>query len=114
MVHTSHPTFGYLIQAPEGTVVWAPEFFEFPGWVHGAGLLFAEAAGWQRPIRFADGVGGHLHVPAVAEAARRHRVGRLVFAHIGRPTIRAIDRGERPAFGEFARDGQVFRVMGRR
>src|SRR5829696_547565 len=26
VVHTSHPTFGYVIQAPEGTVVWAPEF----------------------------------------------------------------------------------------
>jgi hypothetical protein len=37
-----------------------------------------------------------------------------VFAHIGRPTIRAIDRGARPVFGEFARDGQVFRVTGRR
>jgi Beta-lactamase superfamily domain len=112
VVHTNHPTFGYLIQAPEGTVVWAPEFLEFPGWADGVGLLFAEAAGWERPIRFAGGVGGHLHVPAVAEAARRHRVGRLVFAHIGRPTIRAIDRGARPAFGEFARDGQVFRVTG--
>jgi hypothetical protein len=76
--------------------------------------MFAEAAGWERPIRFAGGVGGHLHVPAVAEAARRHRVGRLVFAHIGRPTIRAIDRGERPTFGEFAHDGQVFRVTSRR
>src|SRR5215218_10180343 len=114
VVHTSHPTFGYRIQAPEGTVVWAPEFVEFPGWAHGVELLFAEAAGWGRPIRFAGGVGGHLHVPAVAEAARRHRVGRLVFAHIGRPTIRAIDRGEQPAFGEFARDGQVFRVTSRR
>lgn len=114
VVHTNHPTFGYLIEAPEGTVVWAPEFFEFPRWAHGVGLMFAEAAGWERPIRFAGGVGGHLHVPAVAEAARRHRVGRLVFAHIGRPTIRAMDRGERPAFGEFARDGQVFRVTSRR
>jgi hypothetical protein len=74
VVHTSHPSFGYLIGALEGTVVWAPEFFEFP----------------------------------------RHRVGRLVFAHIGRPTIRAIDRGERPPFGAFARDSQVFRVTGRR
>lgn len=114
VVHTSHPTFGYLIQAPEGTVVWAPEFLEFPRWAQGVKLMFAEAAGWERPIRFAGGVGGHLHVPAVAEAARRHRVGRLVFAHIGRPTIRAIDRGERPTFGEFAHDGQVFRVTSRR
>lgn len=45
VVHTSHPTFGYLIEAPEGTVVWAPEFFEFPRWAYGAGLMFAEAAG---------------------------------------------------------------------
>jgi hypothetical protein len=94
-------------------VVRAPEFLEFPGWAHGAELMFAEAAGRERPIRFAGGVGGHVHVPAVAEA-HRHRVGRLVFAHIGRPTIRAIDRGEQPAFGEFARDGQEFRVTGRR
>ena len=113
VVHTSHPTFGYLLEAPEGTVVWAPEFFEFPRWARGAALMFADAAGWERPIRFAGGVGGHLHVPAVAEAARRLRVGRLVFAHIGRPTIRAIDRGERPAFGELARDGQVFRLVNR-
>jgi ribonuclease BN (tRNA processing enzyme) len=114
VVHTNHPTFGYRIEAPEGTVVWAPEFFEFPRWAHGVELMFAEAAGWERPIRFTGGVGGHLHVPAVAEAARRHQVGRLVFAHIGRPTIRAIDWGERPAFGEFAHDGQVFRVTSRR
>jgi hypothetical protein len=59
-------------------------------------------------------VGGHRQVPAVAEAARRHRVGRLVFAHIGRPTIRALEGGARPVFGEFARDGQAFRVTGRR
>jgi hypothetical protein len=56
VVHTSYPTFGYRIQAPEGTLVWAPEFLEFPGWA----------------------------------------------------------RGEQPVFGEFARDGQVFRVTGRR
>src|SRR5919108_2400109 len=64
VVHTSHPTFGYRIQAPEGTVVWAPEFLEFPRWAHGVELLFAEAAGWERPIRFAGGGGGHPHVPA--------------------------------------------------
>jgi hypothetical protein len=112
VVHTNHPTFGYVIQAPEGTVVWAPEFLRFPSWAHGATLMFAEAAGWERPIRFAGGVGGHLHVPVVAAAARAAGVGRLVFAHIGRPTIRAADRGERPPFGELARDGQVFRVTG--
>jgi hypothetical protein len=108
VVHTNHPTFGYLIDAPEGTVVWAPEFLEFPGWARGADLMFAEAAGWDRPIRFAGGVGGHLGALAVAEAARRHGVRRLVLAHIGRPTIRATDRGERPPFGELAHDGQAF------
>jgi hypothetical protein len=55
VVHTNHPTFGYLIEAPEGTVVWAPEFFEFPQWAGGAALMFADAAGWERPIRFAGG-----------------------------------------------------------
>jgi hypothetical protein len=33
-----------------------------------------------------------------------------VFAHIGRPTIRAIDAGHRPPFGEFGRDGRRFRL----
>jgi hypothetical protein len=108
--HTSHPTFGYLISSshPALRVVWAPEFAEFPRWARTADLMFAEAAGWDRPIRFARGVGGHLDTVSVATQARRHRIGRLVFAHIGRPTIRAIDRGDRPPFGEFARDGQVF------
>ena len=76
--------------------------------------MFAEAAGWSRPIRFAGGVRGHLHVLAVAAAARALGVRRLVFAHVGRPTVRAIDRGETPPFGEFAEDGQVFRLIGAR
>jgi hypothetical protein len=54
-----------------------------------------------------------LDVLAVASAAQAHRVRRLVFAHIGRPTLKAIDRGETPPFGEFARDGQVFRLSER-
>jgi hypothetical protein len=33
-----------------------------------------------------------------------------VFAHIGRPTLRALARGERPPSGELARDGQAFVV----
>jgi hypothetical protein len=110
VVHTNHPTFGYLIEGAGATVVWAPEFLEFPRWAAGADLMFAEAAGWDRPIRFAGGVGGHLHVLAIAAEARRLGVRRLVFAHIGRPTIRAIDRGERPPFGTLARDGQTFLV----
>lgn len=108
VVHTSHPAYGYRITAGGRVAVWAPEFWEFPAWVEGADLMFAEAAGWDRPIRFAGGVGGHLDLLAVAREARRHGVRRLVFAHIGRPTIRARDRGEEPPFGCFARDGQVF------
>jgi hypothetical protein len=109
VVHTNHPAYGYRICGRRGAVVvWAPEFFQFPLWASGADVMFAEAAGWNRPIRFARGVGGHLDALSVAAHARRHRVRRLVFAHIGRPTIRAIDRGELPPFGEFARDGQVF------
>jgi uncharacterized membrane protein YgcG len=108
VVHTSHPTCGYRIETARLTVVWAPEFLEFPRWARGADLMFAEAAAWSRPIRFARGAGGHLDVLAVARAARRHGVRRLVFAHIGRPTLRALDRGLRAPFGEFAADGQVF------
>jgi hypothetical protein len=114
VVHTSHPTFGYRIEATGLMVVWAPEFFEFPRWVRGVDLMFAEAAAWNRPIRFAKGAGGHLDVHAVARAARRHGVKRLVFAHIGRPTLRALDRGLRPEFGAFAVDGQVFACSRRR
>jgi len=37
-----------------------------------------------------------------------HRVRRLVFAHIGRPAIAAIDAGLVPPFGEFGTDGAVY------
>lgn len=110
VVHTNHPTYGYLISAGGRVVVWAPEFFEFPRWAAGADLMFAEASGWDRPIRFTGGVGGHLDTLSVAARAQKHHVNRLVFAHIGRPTIRAIDRGDSPGFGTFASDGQVFWV----
>jgi hypothetical protein len=72
--------------------------------------MFAEAAAWSRPILFAGGFGGHMPVLSVAAAARRRGVGRLVFAHIGRPTLRALRRGDRTPFGEFAADGQTFLV----
>jgi hypothetical protein len=109
VVHTNHPTFGYRVTAGgrRGFAVWAPEFLEFPEWANGAAVMFAEAASWRRPILFRGGVGGHLDVLSVAEEARRRRVRRLVFAHIGRPTIRALDRGERAPYGEFAGDGEI-------
>jgi putative transposase len=113
VVHTSHLTYGYLLEAGNKKVVWAPEFFEFPAWAAGADLMFAEAAGWDRPIRFAGGVGGHSSVLDVAREAQQQGVRQLVFAHIGRPTIRALDAGCRPPFGEFGADGQVYRVRTR-
>ena len=53
--------------------------------------MFAEAAAWVRPIRFTRGAGGHAPVLEVSRLARDAGVRRLVFAHIGRPTIRALD-----------------------
>lgn len=106
--HTSHPTYGYLIEAGERRAAWAPEFWEFPGWVGGADLALVDAAGWNRPIRFRGGVGGHACVHDTAEAARRSGVRRLVFAHIGRPAIRAIDRGDELPFGEWGVEGRTY------
>jgi hypothetical protein len=108
VVHTSHPVYGYRIRAGGRAVVWAPEFYRFPAWARQADLVFAEAAAWRRPIRFVGGVGGHADVLTVAAAARRAGVKRLVFAHIGRPTLRALALGARAPFGSFAADGQVF------
>ncbi len=108
VVHTSHPTFGYLIEAAGQRVVWAPEFLEFPGWAAGADLMFADAAGWTRPIRFAHGTGGHAAAIEVSEEARARHVHRLVFAHIGRPAIRAIEAGQTVPFGELGADGAVY------
>ena len=108
--HTSHPTAGYVIETGRQRAVWAPEFWVFPEWAARADLLFADGAGWKRPIRFAGGVGGHACVWDVAEAARRAGVRRLVFAHIGRPSIRAIDQGERPPFGQWGEEGDVFEL----
>lgn len=111
VAHTSHPAYAYRIACGSLVVVWAPEFWRFPRWAARADLLFAEAAGWSRPIRFAGGVGGHMAALDVSRAARRAGVRRLVFAHLGRPTLRAIDAGERPPFGELAREGLRFSFL---
>lgn len=108
VAHTSHPTYGYLVVAERRRIAWAPEFWEFPAWAAGVDLLLADGAGWKRPVRFAGGVGGHASVLDVAGESRGRGVRRLVFAHIGRPTIRAADQGERPPFGELGEDGRVF------
>ena len=72
--------------------------------------MFAEAAGWNRPILFRGGVGGHASVEQVASDALKYKIKRLVLAHIGRPTIKAMDAGELPVFGEFGADGTVFKI----
>ncbi|MDQ3938521.1 MAG: hypothetical protein M3253_07550 [Chloroflexota bacterium] len=109
VVHTSHPAFGYIVRASGGTVVWAPEFWRFPEWAAGPALMFADAAGWSRPIRFARGVGGHAAAIDVAAEARARGVRRLILAHLGRPTLRALDAGERPVFGEIGEVGRTYR-----
>jgi len=108
--HTVTPTYGYLITLNELRVGWAPEFLEFPRWARDLDVFFADAAGFDRPIWFTGKVGGHACVRDVARAAKRRRIGRLVFAHIGRPTIRAIDAGVQPEFGEYGHDGAVVRL----
>jgi hypothetical protein len=110
VAHTSRPTCGYLLRVPTASVAWAPEFWAFPAWAAGVDLMFADAAGWNRVIRFAGGAGGHLSALQVAEQARQHQVGRLVFAHIGRPSLRAIDAGYRLPFGEWGQPGQTYRL----
>lgn len=91
-------------------MVWAPEFWQFPEWAAGADLMFADAAGWTRPIRFRGGVGGHACAVDVARDAEGQRVRRLVFAHIGRPSVRAIDAGHRPPFGQWGEEGRTYVV----
>lgn len=108
VVHTTHPTVGYSIEAEGRRLVWTPEFYHFPEWAAGCDLMFADAAGWNRPIHFAGKVGGHAAALEVCRQAQEHKVRRLVLAHIGRPTIRAMDRGERPPFGCFGFDGATF------
>jgi len=50
------PCAGIPVLLTAGGSLW-PEFLEFPSWAAGADLMFAEAAGWARPIRFAKGTG---------------------------------------------------------
>ena len=110
VVHTSQPTWGYLLRLPAASAVWAPEFWQFPAWAAGADLMFADAAGWNRPIPFARGAGGHMAALDVAGQARQHQVKRLVFAHIGRPSLRAIDAGYHLPFGEWGQLGRTYRI----
>src|SRR6266480_4230774 len=71
VAHTSHPTWGYLLRLAAASAARAPEFCIFPAWAAGADLMFADAAGWNRPIRFARGAGGHMAALDVADQARQ-------------------------------------------
>jgi hypothetical protein len=108
VIHTSHPTYGYRIQLDDLLAVWAPEFREFPVWAAHADLLFADASSWNRPIHFRGGVGGHTSVRRVEADATKYGVRRVVYAHIGRPCVRAIDAGWRPDVGEWGREGATY------
>jgi hypothetical protein len=110
VIHTSHDAYGYTIQACGKKIVWAPEFLRFPKWARGADLMFAEAASWSRPILFRGRVGGHAPVAQVARDAVKYQIKRLVFAHIGRPTIKAIDAGKQASFGEFGKEGDLYLI----
>jgi hypothetical protein len=110
VVHTSRMTYGYRIQLGESMAAWAPEFLEFPEWAAGAQVMFADAASWNRPIRFAKGVGRHAAALDVAEAAQAMNVARLVFAHVGRSTIRALDAGNSFPFGELGQEGVKYEL----
>lgn len=114
VLHTSHPTFGYRIELGDYLVAWVPEFLVLPRWARGCDSVFADASGWDRPIRFAAGAGGHACALDVAREAKSLGIRKLVFAHIGRPTIRAIDAGLQPPFGQMGQDRQVFLVPGAR
>jgi len=74
--------------------------------------MFSEGAGWNRPIYFRGGVGGHADVCQVGREAERKKVLRLVFCHLGRPTIRAIEHGLQPPFGEIGIEGAVYKLEG--
>ena len=68
------------------------------------------AVGGRSVIGFAKGTGGHAPALEVAEQAARHGVRRLVFAHIGRSAIAALDAGHVPPFGEIGTEGGVYTV----
>jgi hypothetical protein len=110
VIHTNHPAFGYEIRFDSLRAVWAPEFWALPSWAAGADIAFLEAAAWSRPIRFRGGVGGHAPVLETIRDAQAAGIGRVVFVHIGRATIRAMDSGLATET-EFAADGQVFEAV---
>jgi hypothetical protein len=56
-------------------------------------MLFAEAAGWDRPIRIRGGVAATYQSGQIAADARAHERHGIRYADLGRPALHAIDRG---------------------
>ena len=68
--------------------------------------MFAEAAGWARPIRFAKGTGGHAPALEVAEEAAGTVCGG--WCSPTSAAIAALDAGHVPPFGEIGTEGGVY------
>jgi ribonuclease BN (tRNA processing enzyme) len=56
---------------------------------------------------------GHASVEQVASEAKKYNVKRLILAHIGRPTIKAMDCGKHADFGEFGSEGDLYLISNR-
>jgi len=108
VVHTNHPTYGFVIQYGDQKLAWAPEFYRPPDWVEGCDVAFLEAAAWDRPITFAGGVGGHAAALDTLRWLKGKDVGQAIFVHVGQPTERAIEQGEVPDNMRIAEDDEEF------
>ena len=109
--HTNHPVFGYRIEADGYKVIYAPEFWKFPArQAKGADVAILEGSAWDRPIRFAGGVGGHAAILDTLNRAKAVGVKRIIFTHIGKPVEEAKDKWEEEGV-EIGEDGQKIRLI---
>ena len=101
---TTVPASGYGYQATVRARWTGPDETRRTGMIPAPSMARAgrHAAGAGRCGYAGPGPGGHLAALQVAEQARQYQVGRPVFAHIGRPSLRAIDAGYRLPFREWA------------
>jgi hypothetical protein len=70
--------------------------------------MFADAAGWARPIRFAHQAGGHAAVLEIARQARRPQRPPTGLCSPRTAHRSRIDAGLVPPLGEFGSDGAVY------
>jgi len=105
--HTSHDTYGYKIEADNKTIIYAPEFFEFPTrQVKNADIAILEGSAWSKPIVFTGKTGGHAAVLDSWEKAKEANVDRIIFTHIGKTTEAHLKDAEEMGI-EIGHDGQV-------